>query len=102
MKFESETERWSRLARALHWGMALLISVEMPAGLIMGRTYAARDPVQATWHWWTANIHHSLGLRLLALLWLRVGEACSGRSRSRSAVDWSDARPGRRICCFTR
>lgn len=63
---------WGKVSRAFHWGMALLILIEAPAGFIMGRTYAAKDPALATWHHWTANIHHSLGLMLLFTLLARA------------------------------
>ena len=39
---------WNPVARALHWGVALAIAVEVPAGLVMSRTSSARDPAVRT------------------------------------------------------
>lgn len=64
-------QSWGRVARALHWGMALLIAVEVPAGFVMSRTYA-QPGAAATWHYWAGNVHHSAGLTLLALALVRV------------------------------
>lgn len=67
----TDVQSWRRAARALHWGMALLIAVEVPAGFVMSRTYA-QPGAAATWHYWSSNVHHSAGLTLLALALVRV------------------------------
>jgi cytochrome b561 len=78
MTMRNGKTHWGRISRGLHWGMALMILIEAPTGFVMGRTYAAKDPVMQNWHYWTANIHHSLGLVLLVLalsrgLWRLTG-----------------------------
>ena len=72
MAIGNDIAHWGRVSRALHWGMAALLVLEVPAGFVMGRTYAAKDPTLARWHYWSANVHHSLGLTLLALVILRA------------------------------
>ncbi len=67
----NDVRSWGRAARALHWAMALLIAVEVPAGFVMSRTYA-QPGTAATWHYWASNAHHSAGLSLLALALARV------------------------------
>lgn len=63
--------RWGAAARGLHWGMAALLLLEVPAGFVMSRTYGAQDASLARWHYLSANLHHSLGLTLLLLVAVR-------------------------------
>lgn len=61
-------QNWTRTARRLHWGMALAIFVEVPVGFTMSWTYldgASGGPL-AWLHLRTSQVHHTLGLILLA------------------------------------
>ena len=64
---------WTRMARALHWGMALAIAVEVPAGFIMGWTYAAKPMGHAPQHILASQVHHTLGMLLLLAVVVRLG-----------------------------
>lgn len=65
---------WTRTARALHWGTALAILVEVPAGFAMAWTYldGVRHGPLAGLHLRASQVHHTLGLLLLASLALRL------------------------------
>lgn len=63
---------WTRTARLLHWGMALAIAVEVPAGFIMAWTYAAKDAAGQQDHIRASQVHHTIGLLLLATVLLRL------------------------------
>ena len=67
------TQTWTRLARWLHWGMALAILVEVPAGFTMAWTYAPPGGPNESLHITAAQLHHTLGLLLLAAVLLRLG-----------------------------
>ncbi|NBC35013.1 hypothetical protein GTZ99_00395 [Novosphingobium sp. FSY-8] len=61
---------WSGVQKVLHWTMAAAIAVEVPVGFIMGWTYADKTPQGAAKHLLSSQIHHTLGLLLLAaVLW---------------------------------
>lgn len=66
-RWGNERDSWGLVARLLHWTIALAILIEVPAGIVMSRTYMATDPVLAGWHYWTSNVHHTLGLTILVL-----------------------------------
>lgn len=72
MRWTNGLDHWGWVSRALHWGMALLILIEVPAGFIMGRTYASPDPFVAVVHCWASNVHHTVGLSLLLLVFVRA------------------------------
>ena len=67
-------ERWDSWVKALHWTIALLLLVEIPAGYVMSSTYGPsfsnRDVLRL--HELSSQLHHTLGLALLlaALAWL--------------------------------
>ncbi|WDF74834.1 cytochrome b [Novosphingobium sp. KACC 22771] len=63
---------WNRVARALHWGTALAVLIEVPAGFIMSWTYAARDPAGKGNHILSSQIHHTLGMLLLIAVVFRI------------------------------
>lgn len=65
MALRNTETSWGSVSRALHWGFALAILVEVVAGLVMSRTFGSKDPAVAPWHYWTSNVHHTLGLLLL-------------------------------------
>jgi cytochrome b561 len=66
--------RWDSWAKALHWGIALAILLEVPAGFVMASTYGPsfRDEGVLGLHRFASQFHHTLGLLLLAaaLAWL--------------------------------
>jgi cytochrome b561 len=64
---------WGPVARGFHWLIAVAILTEVPAGLIMSRTFGAKDAVGKTWQYWTSNFHHTAGLVILAVAFLRIG-----------------------------
>lgn len=65
---------WTKTARLLHWGTALAVLVEVPAGLVMTWTYglAQSGGQGAVVHIRSSQVHHTLGLLLLAATFLRV------------------------------
>lgn len=64
---------WTRTARVLHWTMALAIAAIVPAGYVMAWTYGAatNGPVK-TLHITASQVHHTLGLIILALALVRL------------------------------
>ena len=78
MRWRSGPDHWGAVARWLHWGIALMILVEVPAGFIMVRTYRARDPIGMSWHYWASNIHHTGGMLILMLALLRAAWRLAG------------------------
>jgi cytochrome b561 len=69
---QAENPGWTRMARLLHWSMALAIAVEVPAGFIMSWTYAAKDAVGKADHILASQIHHTIGLLLIAVVLIRL------------------------------
>ena len=69
----SSISNWGRIARWLHWGMAAAIVVEVPAGYLMAYTYGPLGRPNETLHVSAAQLHHTLGLLVLAALLIRVG-----------------------------
>lgn len=65
---------WTSTARWLHWGTALAVLVEVPAGFTMAWTYldGARGGPLAGLHLRTSQIHHTLGLILLLAVIVRL------------------------------
>lgn len=65
---------WTRTARMLHWGTALAVLVEVPAGFAMAWTYldGARGGPLAWLHLRASQVHHTLGLLLLASVLFRL------------------------------
>jgi len=68
-----KTGGWTRVARWLHWGMALAILVEVPAGLVMAWTYAPPGAPNERLHITASQFHHTLGMLLLAAVLFRLG-----------------------------
>lgn len=66
---------WTRTTRWLHWGTALAILIEVPAGFTMAWTFldGARGGPLAGLHLRTSQIHHTLGLILLLATLVRLG-----------------------------
>jgi len=65
---------WTRTARLLHWTMALAVFVMIPAGYAMAWTYAAasKGGPLAQLHLRASQVHHTLGLVILALAIYRL------------------------------
>lgn len=65
---------WSSTARWLHWGTALAVLVEVPAGFTMAWTYldGARGGPLASLHLRSSQIHHTFGLILLLAVLVRL------------------------------
>lgn len=63
---------WGRVARALHWGTALAMLIEVPAGFIMSWTYGARDTASKANHILSSQIHHTLGMLVLLAVAFRI------------------------------
>lgn len=61
------------MARWLHWGMALAILIEIPAGYVMAYTYAPPGAPGEALHIAASQTHHTLGLLLLAAVLFRLG-----------------------------
>lgn len=68
----SAVSGWGRVARVLHWGTALAVLIEVPAGFIMSWTYAARDAGGKANHILSSQIHHTLGMLLLLAVAFRI------------------------------
>ncbi len=68
------SEGWTRTARWLHWGTALAVLVEVPAGFAMAWTYldGVRGGLLAGLHLRSSQVHHTLGLLLLASVIFRL------------------------------
>lgn len=65
---------WTRTARWLHWGTALAVLVEVPAGFTMAWTYldGARGGPLAGLHLRASQVHHTLGMILLLAVLVRL------------------------------
>lgn len=65
---------WTKTARLLHWGTAFAVLVEVPAGLIMTWTYrfSTTGGEGAQVHLRSSQVHHTLGLLLLAAVFFRI------------------------------
>lgn len=65
---------WTRTARALHWGTALAVLVEVPAGFAMALTYldGTKGGPLAWLHLRASQVHHTLGLLLLFCVLFRL------------------------------
>jgi len=65
----ASVDGWNRIARVLHWGTALAMLAEVPAGFIMSWTYAERTK---TPHILSSQIHHTLGMLVLLAVAFRI------------------------------
>ena len=73
MQFRSTSSRWGPIAVALHWVMALAILAMLVLGLVM-----VNYPMSATKLKLFA-VHKSIGLTVLALVWVRLAWRCFDR-----------------------
>jgi cytochrome b561 len=91
----SAASRWNSLVKALHWSIALLILIEVPAGFVMSRTYGAsfKDANVLQLHVLASQFHHTIGFLVLAgaLAWV-------ARRLRRGRPSWDPALPrGQRV-----
>lgn len=63
---------WTRTARLLHWGMALAVLVEVPAGFAMAWTYASKAAGDQALHLRASQTHHTLGMLILIAVLFRL------------------------------
>jgi cytochrome b561 len=65
---------WTRPARIVHWSTAIAMMVEVPFGFIMAWSYgpAQKNADAAALHIRASQIHHTLGMLLLALVFFRI------------------------------
>jgi cytochrome b561 len=87
--------RWDGVVKALHWSIALLILVEVPAGFVMSMTYGPsfKDATALKLHILASQFHHTIGFLVLAgaLWWI-------ARRMRRGRPAWDAAVPrGQRI-----
>jgi cytochrome b561 len=70
----NSADRWGAVARAFHWGMLVLIAVQIPLGLWMVDVYEvyAETFGDDTWVMRTSNWHHTLGFVVLAAVCARL------------------------------
>lgn len=64
---------WTRTARWLHWGTAIAILVEVPVGYVMARTYGPGGVGYEDLHITASQIHHTIGLLMIAAFFFRAG-----------------------------
>lgn len=87
---QASPQYWNRLARLLHWGTALAILIEVPAGFAMAWTYFVKG--QEDLHLRASQVHHTVGFLLLATVIVRI----AWRIRHRGPDLPSDLGAGRR------
>jgi cytochrome b561 len=63
---------WTRTARQLHWGMALAVLVEVPAGFAMAWTYGSKLASGQALHLRASQVHHTLGMLILFAVLFRI------------------------------
>ncbi len=64
---------WTKTARWLHWGIALAILIEVPAGYIMAWTYGPGGVGLEDVHIAASQVHHTIGLLMIAAFFFRAG-----------------------------
>ena len=69
-------QKWNGAVKALHWGLALILLFEVPAGFLMSYTYGPsfRDGQILKLHILASQIHHTVGFFVLCAgsLWLAL------------------------------
>ncbi|WP_310532311.1 cytochrome b/b6 domain-containing protein [Novosphingobium sp.] len=63
---------WTRTARLLHWGMALAVLIEVPAGFAMAWTYGSKVLETQAIHLRASQTHHTLGMLMLLAVLFRL------------------------------
>jgi len=64
---------WGTVSRLFHWGVLLLVVIQIPLGFLMVEVYEVYAETYAddTWVMRTSRAHHTLGFMLLALMAMR-------------------------------
>lgn len=75
MGLKNTHSSWGTVARFFHWGMLLLIVLQIPLGFVMVEVYEVYAETYAddTWVMRTSRLHHTLGFVMLAFIVLRFG-----------------------------
>ncbi len=75
MTTEPSANRWTRIARVLHWTTLALIFIQIPLGLVMVEVYEVYTETYAddTWVMRTSLLHHTLGFMILGVTLSRFG-----------------------------
>ncbi|MCW1401806.1 cytochrome b/b6 domain-containing protein [Novosphingobium sp. MW5] len=68
----NQPQAWTRTARLLHWGMALAVLVEVPAGFAMAWTYGSKVAGDQALHLRASQTHHTLGMLILLAVLYRL------------------------------
>jgi cytochrome b561 len=65
---------WGSIARFFHWGILILIAVQIPLGFWMVEVYEVYAETYAddTWVMRTSRAHHTMGFLLLAMVGMRI------------------------------
>ena len=66
-------QRYTRVAVALHWVMALIIIGNLAGGLLLDTVRASSDPEAKALARTVIGIHKALGISVLALILVRIG-----------------------------
>ena len=82
MGLKNTHSSWGTVARFFHWGMLLLIVIQIPLGFVMVEVYEAYAETYAddTWVMRTSRLHHTLGFVMLAFIVLRFGWRVANRT----------------------
>jgi cytochrome b561 len=66
---------WGKVSRLFHWGMLMLLALQIPLGFWMVEVYEvyAETYGDDTWVMRTSRAHHTLGFLVLATLIMRLG-----------------------------
>ena len=75
LKLQNTSVSWGQVARAFHWGMLVLVAIQIPLGFWMVDVYEvyAETYSDDTWVMRTSRAHHTLGFILLTVVALRSG-----------------------------
>ncbi|TDJ41865.1 MAG: cytochrome b [Gammaproteobacteria bacterium] len=65
---------WGSVSRFFHWGVLIIIAVQIPLGFWMVEVYEVYAETYAddTWVMRTSRVHHTLGFLLLAVVCMRI------------------------------
>jgi cytochrome b561 len=74
MAMSNTGNSWGRVSRVFHWGMLLLIAIQIPLGFWMVEVYEvyAETYGDDTWVMRTSRLHHTLGFLVLGAVTLRL------------------------------
>ena len=74
MALKNTNIAWGSIARFFHWGILILIVVQIPLGFWMVEVYEVYAETYAddTWVMRTSRAHHTMGFLLLAMVGMRI------------------------------